>query len=282
MSPPTPPTLAPGVGRVGCSVAGCERVAVAKGWCTRHYKRQRAGLPLEPGVPAVGSPSGHGAYEVLNDDGTTVACRECGRRFASVGAHLAGGHGGMSAKEYRRAHGLRQGDALVSGGVSQALSAAARQRVEAAGPAWRALEEARDPGAAAAARTSDDLARRGVGYHRSAAANAARGPATRRAPSACPVCGAQFTTVPGRRPTLTCGRQGCVRALRSVASARPRHPGRDAAIAATYAGGASTAQLAARYGLGITRVQQIVRATCLATQSQQAVPIAPAPSQRPA
>lgn len=71
-----------------------------------------------------------------------------------------------------------------------------------------------------------------------------------------------------------------MRVLRSAASARPRHPQRDAAIAAAHAGGASAAQLAERYALGVTRVQQIVRAVRLAAQSEQVVPTAPVPAQR--
>ena len=126
------------------------------------------------------------------------------------------------------------------------------------------MEAARDPGAAAAARTGEDLRRRGAGYRSVAAANAARGPAARRGPLTCPVCESSYTAPAGQRARRTCGRAQCVAAARSAAAGARRNTARDAAIVAAHAGGASAGDLAAAHEVTVARIGQIVRAAARA------------------
>ncbi|MGW1189233.1 MucR family transcriptional regulator [Streptomyces sp. NPDC002559] len=51
-----------------------------------------------------GDRDGHGQHGILDDDGQTLLCHECGKRYISLSAHLRS-HG-MSSAMYRAAHGL--------------------------------------------------------------------------------------------------------------------------------------------------------------------------------
>ncbi|WP_300680731.1 MucR family transcriptional regulator [Nocardioides sp.] len=99
-----------------------------------------------------GDPSGQGRFGILDDDGATVLCHECGQRFRSVGHHLPGAHG-MTPAQYRAAHGLAVGMALVSSVSSERASASAIAR------GMASVEGRRDPARASAARDPERIAR---------------------------------------------------------------------------------------------------------------------------
>lgn len=69
--------------------------------------------PTHAGAMHLGEQGSHGLYGVLdgNDDG--LLCHECGRRFTHLGLHAWRGHG-MTANEYRIAHGLARSRRLVA------------------------------------------------------------------------------------------------------------------------------------------------------------------------
>ncbi len=99
--------------------------------------------------PVYGAPDGHGRYGILDrrpEDGR-VLCHECGRWWHHLATHLAQGHG-IRAADYRRAHGLSTGTALIGAQVRDALSEASSQpdRVE-------RLAAVRDPDRARAGMT---------------------------------------------------------------------------------------------------------------------------------
>lgn len=121
-----------------------------------HYKRERAGRDLTE--PAVGAPSGHGRYGILDTDEGRVLCHECGGWYRSVGSHVTRSHG-ITARDYKIRHGLPLGTALVSPDLSELHSRNATGRVGGAG--WARLEARRDPAAAAAARDEESLRKRG-------------------------------------------------------------------------------------------------------------------------
>lgn len=197
-----------------CPVAGCQRPMWAKGLCIYHYKRQRAGKPLEDEPkPAVGSPSGHGRYGIVDRDEHQVLCHECGEWFASVSGHIPGAHQ-MTVAEYRKRHGLPQRLSLLSIGASRRKSEEARARLGSAG--WAKFEQSRDPVAASHARTAEAFVRRG----QDAADHAKRARANGRLNVAleypCLTCG---TPVTGR---ATCSDE-CLSAWLSSVASRQRN-----------------------------------------------------------
>lgn len=206
-----------------CSVPSCDRTAVARGLCMRHYKRQRRGAPLEPTGPRVGEPDGYGIYGVLDRDDDSVLCHECGKRPRSLGAHLGPAHG-MTAVEYRAAHGLPRGIPLVSLALSALISEQSAARV--GSPQWRRLETARDPLAASQAR---DLSMVAPAVRQQRSETAAeplpeRKPRRRR----CQICGGTYH---GAKAT-TCGRAECISEARARAARRQSEMGRRQATSA--------------------------------------------------
>lgn len=72
----------------------------------------------------VGDADGHGYFGVLNESAEGLMCHECGRSFASLGLHAVRAHG-MTAAQYRKAHGLgRRG--LVAEATRHAMAMNAR------------------------------------------------------------------------------------------------------------------------------------------------------------
>lgn len=207
-----------------CAAEGCDRVAIALGLCRLHYKRQRAGKPLEPDPgPKVGSPSGWGRYGILESsaDGQWVMCHECGDWFRSVGAHLAR-TGERQVREYRRAHGLPSGLGLVAPEQAAAASTRALDRV--GSEQWRRLEAKRDPLAASNARTVESFTVRGSQVLERRVRGRSNG---RRVLGQreflCPVCGAYWCAVAGARQPMTCS-PDCWRRLQSGTTKAPTHP----------------------------------------------------------
>lgn len=212
-----------------CAIPGCARDAVARGWCMLHYKRHRVrGLPLPTGTePAVGDPDGHGRYGVMQRDEHAALCHECGGWFVSVGAHLGPVHG-MTAAEYRAAHGLPRTQPLTSLARSREVSEAAVAQV--GSPGWRRFEAARDPQAAADARDMSQPSAPGTSVARAARAVDGRLPGRVAAARVCPYCGATYTG-----PARSCGAPACaglVRSERNRAGMATRFPSVDAEQAA--------------------------------------------------
>jgi hypothetical protein len=222
-----------------------------------HYKRERAGKPLTGEQPERGTPDGHGLYGVLDDDGDTVLCHECGARKASLGQHVVSAHA-MTARAYKLAHGLPLSRGLVSTVAREQLSESARSRVGTAG--WRALEAARDPAAAAAARGPEAFA--AVGRQVTPARAITNGRAARRGTvHECPVCRTQWCPLPGGYRRITCGSPECWTAWQALStSQQPKNAARDARIyAEVVLRGHDPSEVGARHGLGRDRVTQIVR-----------------------
>ena len=177
-----------------------------------HYKRHRLrGLPLPTGSePTVGDPDGYGRYGVMERQELAALCHECGGWFASVGTHARHAHG-MTADEYRAAHGLPRTQPLTSLALSREISEAASSRV--GSEAWRRLEAARDPQAAADARDIAAPSAAGTRAGRAARGMDGRLPARRAEVKTCPHCGASYT---GR--ARSCSAESCMRAGRSERS----------------------------------------------------------------
>lgn len=96
-----------------------------------------------------GAPDGHGQYGMVDDDGHTVLCHDCGQRKRNLGLH-ARVHG-HTAVTYRAAHGLSTGQRLIPTDLAEQLGELSRN--SATGLA--ALAAHRDPDRARAANTAD-------------------------------------------------------------------------------------------------------------------------------
>lgn len=239
-----------------CSVPRCGRPAVARGWCITHYKRDRAGKPLERDEPAVGSPDGHGQYGRLDEDETGLLCHECGGRYASLAAHVTRGHD-MTAREYRLAHGLPLRRALMVESMRRARADRAAERV--GSPAWKRLEAVRDPVAASAARDDVSLSYRGITLLEAGERARVAGRTT-RVVYECVVCGGLWCLLPGGAARMTCSPE-CWRVWQATAPGthRLRNASRDARIYALSRSGWTRREIAAEYGITTERVGQIVR-----------------------
>jgi hypothetical protein len=117
----------------------CEEPVFSRGMCRRHYRRTARGAALEPPGPALGSPSGHGRYGLIDPDGERIVCHECGRSYIALGVHVAMRHG-LAAGDYRTRHGLTRGVSLAAPALAQRLAEAA---LDNGGPTR--LAEARSP-----------------------------------------------------------------------------------------------------------------------------------------
>jgi len=255
--------------QVLCAGPGCDRAPRAKGLCQRHYKRTQAGLPLEdPLIARLGTTDGFGRFGYL-DGGDKLLCHECGRRFAGLGQHVASTHG-MTADEYRVAHGLAMSSALAGSAARASMSAA---KVAAIGStAWRRFRASRNRGLAAAR-----VARaQGRGCLTGAVTVVARAEQRRASGLAiragrvwtCAVCGAQWSMLAGRAGRRYCGpacrRVDATARNKAAAAARYREltaaetatllglrnsPELFAAIAQVVAAGVSQRRIAALLGL---------------------------------
>ncbi|GAC62208.1 MULTISPECIES: MucR family transcriptional regulator [Gordonia] len=245
-----------------CEAWECDRPQHARRLCLMHYKREQRGVDVRSRPEKIfGDPSGHGLYGVLDDDGTTVLCHECGQRFESVGAHVGGAHG-MSAAEYKARHGLARGTALISQASHQRRSEASKARLGSAG--WRRFEAKRDPLAASASRDMDQLRGSGVRAQTQASraeSSAKKGKATRVGRVyECVMCGATWCQFGGARQARTCSYE-CWAAWETAVSMQeaPPNADRDRQIRDAAAQGVSATDLAARYGVTPDRIRQIVR-----------------------
>ena len=132
-----------------CSAPGCDRDAVSHGLCLKHYKRARGKHADEP-APRVGQPVGAGVYGRLTEDTEgRLICHECGGSYLHLAAHAFSAHG-LTAAEYREIYELPRTTPLSAASVRE------RTGKQASSPENLArLARARDPQAAANARTDD-------------------------------------------------------------------------------------------------------------------------------
>lgn len=132
-----------------CAAPGCERDAVSHGLCMRHYKAARSKHAGEP-APRVGQPVGAGVYGRITVDAEgRLICHECGGAYLSLAAHAFLAHG-MTAAEYRETYELPRTTKLAAPSVRERIGLSSARPENLA-----RLARARDPQAAADARTDD-------------------------------------------------------------------------------------------------------------------------------
>lgn len=187
----------------------------------RHRRQQSAGtspiLRVAPALGAtllhpvpvdVGDLDGHGHYGVLDDDGESLLCHECGSRFIHLGLHAWRGHG-ITAAEYRQRHGLSRRRGLVAGDVLETI----RQNAQRTFADKTKFVDSRDPAAATAARLAQ-------GFHLSpeglAASRPKRGRGRKGTVVVCQGCGVEFCPLAGARRRRFCTRSCSNRANRAT------------------------------------------------------------------
>lgn len=175
-----------------------------------------AGMPVDPSwsgllhawTMEVGAPDGHGQYGVLDEDADGLLCHECGERFAHLGLHAWKRHG-LTAAEYRDAHGLARTRGLVVAATREAIVANARRLF----PTKTAFVSARDPATALAARQSSGTGMSPAGL---AASRARPGRGRLGTVVVCRWCGAAFCPLKGARKRRFCTRSCAGRAIRAA------------------------------------------------------------------
>ena len=203
----------------------------------------------------IGQTSGHGRYGILDDDGTTVLCHECGRRFKSIAAHVVRTHG-IPARTYKVAHGLPLGQALCSAAVSERMSASMRRVQDA--DYMREIATKVDQRAAAARR------RETLAEHRAAFTSGVRAQrrflARRAEIHTCPGCGAQWCNLDrADQPRVTCSEECRIATIAARRKLTPRQRReRDAAIVERVAAGEHVAAVSREFGLTTRSVRAIV------------------------
>ena len=139
----------PGTPAAQCSAPGCDRDAVSHGVCLKHYKRAR-GKYANEAAPRIGQPVGAGVYGRLTEDAEgRLICHECGNAYLSLAAHVFLAHG-MTADEYRETYELPRTAKLSAPSVRERIGRSSARPENLA-----RLARARDPQAAADARTDD-------------------------------------------------------------------------------------------------------------------------------
>ncbi|WP_072688402.1 MucR family transcriptional regulator [Rhodococcus marinonascens] len=158
-----------------------------------HYKRIRAGRLVEESRQ-VGDADGFGNYGVIDETADGLLCHECGARARGLGVHVYKQHG-MTAREYKVQHGFPVRKSLLPIDTQELLAAKARERVGTRG--WQNLVDARNPIAAAAARTPSSFNRTGASALAAGAVAAMNGKRTRKGiVRTCPICGACWCPLP--------------------------------------------------------------------------------------
>lgn len=149
----------------------------------------------------VGDEDGHGRYGVLDEDAEGLLCHECGRRFTHLGLHVYKAHG-MTAREYRAAHGLgRRG--LVAEATRQAITDNARASFARKG----SFVQRRDPLKAAAARLAAGSVISPAGLEAMRQASASRrGKQRLGTVVVCAQCGVEFCPLTGAKRRRFCSR----------------------------------------------------------------------------
>lgn len=132
-----------------CAAPGCDRDAISRGLCFKHYRRARGKHADEP-VSRGGQAVGAGVYgRVAEDAEGRLICHECGKAYLNLAVHAFLAHG-LTADEYRETYELPRSTKLAAVSVREriGLSSARPENLE-------RLARVRDPKAAAAARTDE-------------------------------------------------------------------------------------------------------------------------------
>ncbi|WP_295804967.1 MucR family transcriptional regulator [uncultured Corynebacterium sp.] len=198
----------------------------------------------------VGDKDGHGRYGIIDGDDERILCHECGRMYKSLAAHAQMAHG-MTAEEYRTAHGIPKRIALVSPEVSAKQSEKAKARL--GSEAWKKFEEKRDPTAASHSRDEDAFKRRGVDIEAQAQRARQHLKGARKKIRPCVVCGRPPMRTQMRPPVCS---ELCARINRYRSHS-------DGAKTAQWWGmwseGESWSAIGRRYGCSHTNVRVAVR-----------------------
>jgi len=161
----------------------------------------------------LGDSDGFGYYGLLEETGEGLLCHECGRAYEHLGLHVWRGHG-MTAAQYREAHGLQRGRGLVAKELRSRIQTAAAARMTT--PAGEAFKAARDPQAAQAVRLREPRPWRAA--QRDSHRKGRTGTGRLGTEVVCGECGAVFCPLRSARRRRFCTRSCASRYNRRIAS----------------------------------------------------------------
>lgn len=161
---------------------------------------------MQAGAMNLGEQDGHGRFGVLDEDKDGLLCHECGRRFTHLGLHAWRGHG-LTADEYRKAHGLSRSRGLIASATRQVIAANARRSFGGKSQ----FIAVRDPTAARAARKASGAGMSPAGL---AASRARPGQGRKGIVVVCAQCGCAFCPLTGASRRRFCSRSCASRAAR--------------------------------------------------------------------
>lgn len=155
----------------------------------------------------LGECDGHGLYGVLDEDEEGLLCHESGRRFTYLGLHAWKGHG-LTADDYRAAHGLSRSRGLITSDTREAINDNARRSFH----AELTFIAARGPVAANKARKVSGVGMSPAGL---AASRSQPGRGRRGTVVVCERCGSLFCPLTGTSRRRFRSRSCASRATRS-------------------------------------------------------------------
>lgn len=161
---------------------------------------------MHAGAMNLGDRDGHGHFGMLDENDDGLLCHECGRRFTHLGLHAWRGHG-LTAGEYRKAHGLSRSRGLIASATRQVIASNARRSF----PGKSQFIAARDPTAARAARKTSGA---GMSPEGLATSRARLGQGRKGAVVVCEQCGCAFCPLTGASRRRFCSRSCASRAAR--------------------------------------------------------------------
>ncbi|MBF6173589.1 MucR family transcriptional regulator [Nocardia blacklockiae] len=159
-----------------------------------------------------GDADGYGRFGILDDDGETVLCHECGARLKGLAAHVARRHG-ISVRDFKIRHGLPLGQPLLARATRGKQARGAQARTPAAlRPPLDGTQLASASGAHPVYRSA----------RRSRAGREQLAAGSRRTVHTCAFCGAQWVNRRTGITRKTCS-EPCRRRLAALTAKHNRH-----------------------------------------------------------
>ena len=109
---------------VRCAVPDCANRPWHTGLCPVHTRARKRTIATT--TPPTATRSGHGLYGILDDDGETIACHECGARMRQLTASHLATHD-LTTEDYKYTHGIDRSVGLIASNTHATYAARAHR-----------------------------------------------------------------------------------------------------------------------------------------------------------